>query len=81
MKNTCLALLNATFHFYFVFYFSTGKYVCHHPILKQSQCYVIGGRDFNTIDEAVSFYRTSPLGEAILTEQVMCMSIKDSQIN
>ncbi|CAB4031452.1 Hypothetical predicted protein [Paramuricea clavata] len=48
---------------------STGKYVCHHPILKQSQCYVIGGRDFNTIDEAVSFYRTSPLGEAILTEQ------------
>jgi hypothetical protein len=50
--------------------FSTGKYVCHHPILKQNQCYVIGGRDFITIDEAVSFYRTNPLGEAVLTEQV-----------
>ena len=49
---------------------STGKYVCHHPILKQDQRYIIGGRDFYTIDEAVSFYRTSPLGEAMLTEQV-----------
>ena len=52
------------------FYFSTGKYVCHHPILKFSQHYQIGGRDFKNIEAAVLFYRTNPLGDAVLTEQV-----------
>lgn len=74
--KTHYSLERASFFHSFLFCFSTGRYVCHHPILKQNQSYLIGGRNFNTIDEAVTFYRTSPLGDAMLTEQVR-MSFRD----
>ncbi|XP_046850624.1 uncharacterized protein LOC124444091 isoform X2 [Xenia sp. Carnegie-2017] len=48
---------------------STGKYVCHHPILKKLQFVKIGERVFDNVENAISFYRTIPLGDAILTEQ------------